>query len=74
MEGQMIWDSTYFYSIAIHLILILRIQMSTQTSFTYLGSGICSYSLTKDGAIFMVMVPAVIIRSACLGLDLGTKP
>lgn len=32
MEGQMIWDSTYFYSIAIHLILILRIHMSTETS------------------------------------------
>jgi len=34
MEGQMIWDSTYFYSIAIHLILLLHIQMWTQTSRT----------------------------------------
>jgi hypothetical protein len=45
-----------------------------QWVITYLGSGICSYSLTKDEAIFIVTVPAVIIRSACLGLDLGTKP
>jgi hypothetical protein len=42
-------------------------------AITYLGSCICSYILTKDGAIFMVMVPIIIIRSACLGLDLGTK-
>jgi hypothetical protein len=35
---------------------------------------ICSYNLTKDGAIFMVTVSTVIIRSACLRLDLDTKP
>ncbi|KAG6539890.1 hypothetical protein Mapa_017862 [Marchantia paleacea] len=43
-------------------------------AITYFGSGICSYNLTKEGAIFIVTVPAVIIKSACLGLDLGTKP
>ncbi|KAK7826645.1 nad(p)h-quinone oxidoreductase subunit j, partial [Quercus suber] len=35
---------------------------------------ICSYNLTKEGAIFIVTVLAVKIRSACLGLNLGTSP
>jgi hypothetical protein len=31
----------------------------------YFGSGICSYNLIKDGAIFNVTVPIIKIRSAC---------
>jgi hypothetical protein len=39
------------------------------------GSGICSdNNLTKEGAIFIVIVPAIKIRSTYLGVDLGTNP
>ncbi|CAA2999316.1 Hypothetical predicted protein, partial [Olea europaea subsp. europaea] len=31
-------------------------------------------NLTKEGAIFIVTVPAVKIRSTCLGLDVSTNP
>ena len=33
---------------------------------TYFSSGICSYNHTKDGAIFIVTIPAV--KISCLGL------
>lgn len=38
------------------------------------SSGIFEDFLTKEGAIFIVTVLAVKMRSACLGLDLGTSP
>src|SRR6266704_2845001 len=34
---------------------------------TYFGSGICSYTRFRAGAILSVSVPATIIRSACRG-------
>ena len=33
---------------------------------TYFSSGICSYNHTKDGAIFIITIPAV--KISCLGL------
>lgn len=47
MEGQMIWDSTYFYSIAIRLILILCIQMSTQTSHNNNTMSLCKMEIPR---------------------------
>jgi hypothetical protein len=38
-----------------------------------LGSGIWSQSRRTIGAIFSVTVPATIIRSLCLGVDLKTS-
>jgi hypothetical protein len=50
------------------------VMVQAPIAMTYLGSGICSYSRTKMGAYFIVIVPAVMIKSACRGLDRGTKP
>jgi len=41
---------------------------------THLGSSVCSYSLLRAGAILFVSVPAIIKRSACLGLALKITP
>merc|ERR1719266_202166 len=41
---------------------------------THFGSGICSYTLLKAGAILLVKVPATIMTSACLGDALKTTP
>ena len=46
--------------------------MHAPIAITYLGSGICSYSLNKAGAILCVIVPAQINKSACLGEPLKT--
>src|SRR5436309_15775016 len=42
-------------------------------ALTYLGSGIWLYSRTTCGAIFLVTVPATIIRSACRGEGRNTS-
>ena len=52
----------------------LIVSSNSTIAITYVGLGICSYNLTKEGAIFIATVSTVKIRFACLGLDLGTSP
>src|ERR1700693_2568906 len=49
------------------------VTVQAPIAITYFGSGNCSYKVIKAGAIFRVIVPAVIIKSACLGVPRNTS-
>src|SRR5271156_6604435 len=49
------------------------VTVQAPMAITYFGSGSCSYKVIKAGAILRVIVPAVIIKSACRGVALKTS-